>query len=88
MVPVVGLPAALGQCRRQPGELVNRSLDGFRPHGDVPFEPHPRCSRQKDKPVLSHGLIFLVPVVGLEPTRCRQQRILSFTDHLKQGAFK
>ena len=31
LVPVVGLPAALGQCRRQPGELENRSLDGFRP---------------------------------------------------------
>ena len=55
-----------GSAAASPGnsETVHWTVPA--PRGDVPFEPHPRCSRQKDKPVLSHRLIFLVPVVGLE----------------------
>ena len=29
ILPKAGLPPALGQCRGQPGELKNHSLDGF-----------------------------------------------------------
>ena len=31
ILPEVGLPPALGQCRGQPVELKNHSLDGFSP---------------------------------------------------------
>ena len=36
-----GLPASLGQCRRQPGALKNHSQDGFSPPlpPAAPFEP-------------------------------------------------
>ena len=34
-------PAALGQCRRQPGELKNHSLDGFLPRFARPFPSPP-----------------------------------------------
>ena len=40
----MGLPAALGQCRRQPGELGNDTLYRFRPSWGrslrVPFPDH------------------------------------------------
>ena len=68
MVPVVGLPAALGQCRRQPGELGNDTLYRFRPSWGrslrVPFPDH-----HFNKNIPPFGRIFLLErVMGLEPT--------------------
>ena len=45
-------PAALGQCRRQPGELKNHSLDGFFPATGGPFPSHPSffyAARKRDR---------------------------------------
>ena len=65
MVPVVGLPAALGQCRRQPGELGNDTLYRFRPSWGrslrVPFPDH-----HFNKNIPPFGRIFLLErVMGL-----------------------
>ena len=45
-------PAALGQCRRQPGELKNHSLDGFFPATGGSFPSHPSffyAARKRDR---------------------------------------
>ena len=65
---VMGLPAALGQCRRQPGELGNDTLYRFRPSRGrslrVPFPNH-----HFNKNIPPFGRIFLLErVMGLEPT--------------------
>ena len=65
---VMGLPAALGQCRRQPGELGNDTLYRFRPSQGrslrVPFPDH-----HFNKNIPPFGRIFLLErVMGLEPT--------------------
>ena len=65
---VMGLPAALGQCRRQPGELGNDTLYRFRPSRGrslrVPFPDH-----HFNKNIPPFGRIFLLErVMGLEPT--------------------
>ncbi len=39
LVPEVGLPSALLQCRRQPGELKKRPPDAFLPLGPFPSSP-------------------------------------------------
>ena len=61
-------PAALGQCRRQPGELGNDTLYRFRPSRGrslrVPFPNH-----HFNKNIPPFGRIFLLErVMGLEPT--------------------
>ena len=61
-------PAALGQCRRQPGELGNDTLYRFRPSWGrslrVPFPNH-----HFNKNIPPFGRIFLLErVMGLEPT--------------------
>ena len=58
-----------GSAAASPGNSKTVHWTVFAPHGDVPFEPPPRCSRQKDKPVLSHGLIFLVQQGNPNPNR-------------------
>ena len=70
VVPVVGLDlrcgagqvAALGRPRR-PIHCRSRSS--------------PSIERQKSRASRQGGSAFLVPVVGLEPTRCRHRRILN-----------
>ena len=62
---VMGLPAALGQCRRQPGELGNDTLYRFRPSWGrslrVPFPNH-----HFNKNIPPFGRIFLLErVMGL-----------------------
>ena len=69
LVPVVGLPAALGQCRRQPGELKNHSLDGFFPATGGPFPSHPSffyAARKRDRKC---DLFFVAEKEGFEPSR-------------------
>ena len=68
MERVMGLPAALEQCRRQPGELGNDTLYRFRPSRGrslrVPFPNH-----HFNKNIPPFGRIFLLErVMGLEPT--------------------
>ena len=77
MVPEVGLPEALGQCFGQPGELKNHSPDGFSLASlrRSLRAPLPLIAHIKNRP--SGSVFYMVPEVGLEPTRYRYQRILS-----------
>ena len=62
-------PAALGQCRRQPGELKNHSLDGFFPATGGPFPSHPSffyAARKRDRKC---DLFFVAEKEGFEPSR-------------------
>ncbi len=72
---VMGLPAALGQCRRQPGELGNDTLYRFRPSWGrslrVPFPNH-----HFNKNIPPFGRIFLLErVMGFPAAlgQCRRQ---------------
>ena len=59
-------PAALGQCRRQPGELKNHSLDGFFPATGGPFPSHPSffyAARKRDRKC---DLFFVAEKEGFE----------------------
>ena len=57
-------------CRKA-ASLQNAAPRRFAVAQSSPFLQIPKTTARK-------GLLFLVPVVGLEPTRCRHQRILSF----------
>ena len=62
-------PAALGQCRRQPGELKNHSLDGFFPATGGSFPSHPSffyAARKRDRKC---DLFFVAEKEGFEPSR-------------------
>ena len=62
-------PAALGQCRRQPGELKNHSLDGFFPATGGSFPSHPSffyVARKRDRKC---DLFFVAEKEGFEPSR-------------------
>ena len=62
-------PAALGRCRRQPGELKNHSLDGFFPATGGPFPSHPSffyAARKRDRKC---DLFFVAEKEGFEPSR-------------------
>ena len=76
LVPVVGLfLAAVRACRHC--RSVRSALTPHR--GVIHYRPLqvPRVHRKKRSP--SRGLLFLVPVVGLEPTRPCGQQILSLS---------
>ena len=49
ILPEVGLPPALGQCRGQPGELKNHSLDGFSLAYARTFPSNPNSAYYKNK---------------------------------------
>ena len=62
-------PAALGQGRRQPGELKNHSLDGFFPATGGSFPSHPSffyAARKRDRKC---DLFFVAEKEGFEPSR-------------------
>ncbi len=46
-------------------------------HSRAHSSPHNIPTQKKEKDSIAALFLFLVPVVGLEPTRCCQQRILS-----------
>ena len=78
ILPKVGLPASLGQCRGQPGELKNHSLDGFSPASEraAPFVSLPLfIPKTKQTPlwvsVLFGGEKGIPPGTGPVPTPAR-----------------
>ena len=68
-------PAALGQCRRQPGELKNHSLDGFSRHRRaVPFSSLLLLCSTKKRPQMRS--LFRGGEGGIRPAalgQCRRQ---------------
>ncbi len=72
MVPVVGLATVLPHLHAHVGENDYQSFSSAcAPSVSSPFYQIIKTPHHKDR------VFIMVPVVGLEPTRCRHQRILS-----------